>query len=185
MASASITEATFQLVDVSGNPVSGTVTYTGNVATFTPASVLAAFTPHTATITWGVKDLAGNYMAANYVWSFATGAPDTTPPAVTSTSPANGADRVAPENIRLLVTFSERIDPNSVNSSAFILKDGSENPVHGTVQVTNGGNSVEFRTSSVLANSMSYTAVVTTGIKDLSGHTMAAEYSWTFVTAAP
>lgn len=96
MASASITEATFQLVDGSGNPVSGNVTYTdsvltwnpftgtytatGNVATFTPANLLAAFSPYTATITDGVKDVDGNSMADNYVWSFTTGAPNTTPP---------------------------------------------------------------------------------------------------------
>src|SRR2546428_9603419 len=51
-------------------PVAGTVTYAGTTATFAPASGLAANTAYTATITTGVKDLAGNAMASDFGWSF-------------------------------------------------------------------------------------------------------------------
>jgi len=52
--------------------VSGTPTYAGLTATFNPASALAANTTYTATITTGAKDLAGNALASNFVWSLTT-----------------------------------------------------------------------------------------------------------------
>jgi hypothetical protein len=53
--------------------IAGTVAYSENMATFTPTSLLEANTSYTATITTGAKDLAGNSLAANTVWSFTTG----------------------------------------------------------------------------------------------------------------
>jgi len=41
-------------------------------ATFSLTFPLANSTNYTATITTGVKDLAGNAMAANKVWAFTT-----------------------------------------------------------------------------------------------------------------
>jgi Bacterial Ig-like domain len=180
---ATLTYTTFLLRDAGNNPVSGTVTYANQVATFAPVNSLGYLAQYTATITNGARDRAGNPMITNYVWSFATGAPDTTPPAVISTFPANGADRVASENIELLITFSESIEPNSVNSSTFIVLDSDHNPVNGNIRLINGGATAAFLSS--LANSMSYTAIVTTGIKDLAGNRMLADYSWTFTTEAP
>jgi hypothetical protein len=52
--------------------VSGAVSYAGLTATFDPASNLASNTVYTATITTGAKDLAGNALASNFVWSFTT-----------------------------------------------------------------------------------------------------------------
>src|SRR5207249_736354 len=60
-------------------PVIGTVTYAGVTATFNPLNALAPNTTYTATIATGTRDLAGNALANNFVWSFTTGAtPDTT-----------------------------------------------------------------------------------------------------------
>ena len=44
------------------------------ILTFTPASNLASGTTFAATITIGAKDLAGNALANNFVWTFSTGA---------------------------------------------------------------------------------------------------------------
>ena len=63
-----ITTATFTV-----GGATGTVTYSGTTATFTPSSNLSYSTTYTATLTTGVKDSAGNAMAANYTWSFTTG----------------------------------------------------------------------------------------------------------------
>src|SRR6185503_19636350 len=54
--------------------VTGTVGYdvVSKIATFTPAGSLAALSVYNATITTAAKDLAGNALAANFVWSFAT-----------------------------------------------------------------------------------------------------------------
>jgi len=69
------TTTNFTLKTTSGGvAVPGTVTYDAGtkVATFTPSSSLATNTVYTATVTTGVKDAAGNAMAANKVWAFTT-----------------------------------------------------------------------------------------------------------------
>ena len=55
-----------------GIPVAGTVTYSGNTASFTPTVSLLVNTDYTATITTGAKSAAGVPLAANYVWRFST-----------------------------------------------------------------------------------------------------------------
>jgi hypothetical protein len=69
-----VNNATFT-IQQGTTPVVGTVTYSGVTATFTPSTILAFSTAYTATITTGVKDLAGNAMTNNFVWSFTTGVP--------------------------------------------------------------------------------------------------------------
>ena len=57
--------------------VVGTVTYDGNTATFMPDSMLIPNQQFgnvfTVTLTTGVKDLSGNALSQDYVWSFTTG----------------------------------------------------------------------------------------------------------------
>lgn len=64
------------------NPISGAVAYdtVNKIATFTPGSDLAPSTQFTATVTTGVKDLAGNALATNKVWIFTTGSQRTVVP---------------------------------------------------------------------------------------------------------
>jgi len=71
MNQATITPTTFA-VKQGTTAVSGTVTCTGNTATFTPASDLAVSTFYTVTISTGASDLAGNALESPYVWSFTT-----------------------------------------------------------------------------------------------------------------
>lgn len=56
--------------------VTGTVAFNAatRIATFTPSANLAANTTYTATVTTATKDLAGNALAVNKVWSFTTAA---------------------------------------------------------------------------------------------------------------
>ena len=54
-------------------PVAGAVTYVGTTAIFNPTADLAPNLPYAATITTGVKDLAGNPLPSNFVWAFTTG----------------------------------------------------------------------------------------------------------------
>ena len=55
-------------------PVSGTITYSGTTASFTPFSSLLSNTTYTAMISTGAKNLTGTPLANNYVWTFSTGA---------------------------------------------------------------------------------------------------------------
>ena len=71
MAPLTITTTTFTLKH-GATAVSGTATCAGVTAIFTPTSTLDPTTLYTATITTGVRDLAGNALASDHAWSFTT-----------------------------------------------------------------------------------------------------------------
>jgi len=83
-------------------PVPGTVTYTGITASFKQTSDRFQIPSYTATITTGAKDLAGNALAGNFVWTFTTGftaAPqrvDKVPAAASQQGAGNGTCSLAP-----------------------------------------------------------------------------------------
>lgn len=72
MDSATISTSTF-LLKTGSTPVSGSVSYQGLTATFSPAGNLLPNTVYTVTVTAGAKDTAGSSMANSYIWSFTTG----------------------------------------------------------------------------------------------------------------
>lgn len=173
MNSATINKVTFTLQQ--GNTaIPGTVTYSGKKAFFTPDNILTNNTLYTATIFTGVTDSSGNNMAANYVWSFTTG----NAPVVISTDPANGEQNVALSKI-ISASFSTAMDPTTINATSFLVKQGST-AVAGTV--TYAGTTAKFAPSSPLITNKSYTATITTAVKDALGNNMVAKYVWTFQT---
>lgn len=183
-----ITNENFTLINTaSGAAVPGTVSYSGVNALFTPASNLATSTGYTATIkggAGGVKDLAGNALAADFVWSFTTAAAaDTTLPAVTSTNPANLATGVA-LNGTTNATFSEALDPLTINTATFRLAGPGAASVTGAVDYNTITKTATFIPSAPLAASTTYTATITTGVKDLAGNALATQKLWSFTTAA-
>jgi hypothetical protein len=182
MNSSTITTTTFTLIKQgTTTPVPGAVTYAGTTAIFNPTSNLAAGTIYTATVTTGVKDLADNALASNYVWSFTTGTTaDTTAPIVSSTVPANAATGVAIGG-NIAVTFSETMNPSTVTTATFtLIKQGTTTPVPGAV--TYAGTTATFNSTSSLATGTVYTATVTTGVKDLADNALASNYVWSFTT---
>ncbi len=175
-----ITDASFTLTD-GITPVSGTVTYSGVTAVFNPRVNLTDNTNYTATITTGAKDLAGNALASNYVWSFTTGTTsDAIAPTVTSTAPKNAATAVLIGR-NLSATFSEAMDQLTITNENFTLKNGAT-PVSGTV--TYSGVTAVFNPTVILADNTTYTATITTGAQDLAGNALASDYVWTFTTGA-
>lgn len=75
----SLTTATFVLRDPAGAIVPATVSYAGStrVGTLKPSQALSVSTSYTATVIGGgggVTDVAGNALAGNVGWTFATGA---------------------------------------------------------------------------------------------------------------
>jgi len=172
-----ITKSTFTLKHGTTS-VSGVVTYTGLAATFAATDNLATSTAYTATITTGAKDLAGHKLAVNFVWNFTTGLlADTAPPLVISKSPVVSAAL----NSNLSATFSEAMDPSTITASTFTLKQGTT-AVSGAV--TYAGLTATFDPSGNLAASATYTATITTGVKDLAGNALASNFVWTFTTGA-
>ena len=75
MDATTINSTTFTLTGPNATPVDGTVGYdaASKTASFAPKSPLAASTLYTGTLSTGVKDVAGNALAAPYIWSFTTG----------------------------------------------------------------------------------------------------------------
>jgi hypothetical protein len=162
MNAATLNAATFTLKGPGVTPVGGVVTYAGSTATFTSATVLAANTLFTATITTGAKDPAGAALAANFVWTFTT-AP---PPTVVSTVPANLATLVA-VNTTVTATFSESMDPTTISGATFKLTGPGATPVAGAV--TSSGSTATFTPTAILPASTLFTATIATGAKDLTG----------------
>src|SRR5207253_5283793 len=177
-----ITPVTFTLKQGT-TAVAGTVTYAGVTATFTPASALAPLTTYTATVSTGARDLAGNALAADFSWSFTTGAtPDTTAPTVSVTVPANAATAV-PINQTINATFSEAMDPLTISTASLRLT-GPGGTVIGTVGYDVSSRIATLNPISNLAPNAIYTATITIGARDLAGHALAANFVWSFTTAA-
>jgi hypothetical protein len=102
------------------------------------------------------------------------------PATVSSTIPVKGATAVPIDN-KLSVTFSEAMDPATINKSTFTVKQG-EVAVSG--DVTYSGVTAVFTPSSYLEPNTLSTATITTGAKDLAGNALATDYAWSFTTGA-
>ncbi len=161
------------------NAISGTVSYVDNTATFVPSTSLTPNSSYEATITTGAKDLTGNALANDYIWTFTTGSlSDTSRPRVIAIDPASNATSVALNKV-ITARFSESMDPLSINSMTYTLKEGS-NSVSGVV--TYSATTATFSPASDLLASTTYTATVTNGAMDLAGNSLAADYVWSFTT---
>ena len=189
MNASTINGTTFLLVDSASHQVPGTVTYdtSSATATLTPTAALTLSTTYTATVksgSSGVKDSNGNALAADFVWSFSTGA-DTTAPTVTSVSPLAGAAGVA-ATTAVNAVFSEAVNPSTVTGSTFQLFGPGNSLIAATVTYTSGSQTATLQPTAALASSTTYTAVVTggsNGVKDLAGNALASNFTWSFTTA--
>lgn len=99
-------------------------------------------------------------------------------PTASSTDPINNVTGV-PRNTEIAFTFSESMDPLSINSSTFTLQQGLTT-VPGVV--TYSGTTAKFTPSVMLASTTMYTATITTGAKTPAGMRLAANSVWTFTT---
>jgi Bacterial Ig-like domain len=107
----------FQVTDDMSNPVSGTVSSSGRTVRFTPANnALVKSALYHAMLTTGIKDAAGNALAADFNWSFIT-----TTDAWTST--ATNAAPSARQNHTAVWTGSEMIVWGGDDSS-FVTNTG-------------------------------------------------------------
>lgn len=162
--------------------VPGTSAYSGVSMVFVPAGNLAPNTTYTAAVTTGAKDLAGNPLASDFMWSWTTGAAvDTTPPTVTNTSIANGANNVA-TNTNVGATFSEAMNPLTITNTSVRLQQ-TLNGAAVTGSTFHSGVNVVFTPNSALAGNTQYTATITTIAADLAGNPLATDKVWTFTTA--
>ena len=159
--------------------LAGEVFYQNNTASFHLEALLAPDTEYTATITTAATDLAGNPLAEDYVWTFTTSFDaDLIAPTVFATIPDDLAIDV-PTNIRPKASFSEQMDPLSINDSTFTLMNGLDAAAG---EVFFEDNIASFHLDVVLEENTEYTATITTGATDVAGNPLAEDYVWTFTT---
>ena len=172
---ATIGNTTFTVVNTTlgGTAVAGNVTYAvaARTAIFTPTTpaTLPADTLFTATITTGARDLAGNALAANFIWTFTTGTGlDNAAPTVILTYPADNATGVA-TNSAVSATFSEAMDPATIGSTTFRVARVSDNSaVSGSVVYRSQDNLATFTPTVNFADNTTYRATITNGATDLA-----------------
>jgi hypothetical protein len=173
MASGSITSSSVVVSDNTGT-LFGSLLYTGTTAIFGPAGGLTSDTEYTVRVTTAATSAAGVPIDQDNVWHFRT--VDLTPPRVTGVSPDNNATGIG-VNAQVVATFSEAIDPASVSDGSIVLQSNG-NPIAGTMQVA--GNQIAFTPASRLPTGAPVVATVVSGIKDLAGNALFANYSWQF-----
>jgi hypothetical protein len=201
-----INGTTFTVVNTTlgGTAVAGNVTYAvaSRTATFTPTTpaTLPFSTRFTAMITTGAKDLAGNALASNFIWSFRTGViPSITRPRVTLTAPVTtipGPTLGVPANTAITATFTKDMAPATIIAPATFTLTCTLPCVSpaGIVTYAVGSRTAVFTPAAVLTFPATYTATITTAATDLTGNALAgnqaalpaaSDYIWTFSTIGP
>jgi hypothetical protein len=99
-------------------------------------------------------------------------------PVGTTTDPLNNVTGV-PRNKSIGFTFSELMDPLTINTSTFTLKQG-QTSINGAV--TYSGKTATFTPTSSLAAGTSYTATMSTDAKSMTGSSLASNSVWSFTT---
>ena len=180
----SVVAGTVTLSGPSG-AVAGGVTPSSNglEATFSPTRPLQSNTNYNVQVR-GIRDAAGNPMAAAFTSSFTTGSSlDQTAPQITSTNPVNGASNV-PTNINVSVTFNKAVDPSTVSPTSFSITDNTAAlPVSGLTQVDPTNTIATFVPTAALATGHSFSVTLTTAIKDLAaGNALLGNTGFGFTT---
>ncbi|AFY90193.1 DUF4082 domain-containing protein [Chroococcidiopsis thermalis] len=137
------------------------------------------------------------YRASNY-WvdvTFATNATnptppvtDTTAPSISAVSPSNGATNVS-TSTSIAATFSEALDPATINANTFVLQDANNALVPATVTYDAASRTATLQPSNLLATGATYRATLRGGttqprVQDLAGNALATNSTWSFTTAA-
>jgi hypothetical protein len=131
-----------------------------------------------------------SYHTANY-WVDVVFVPgsvsDEVPPVVLSTTPQAGKSGVSlPATIS--ATFSEALHASTVTSSTFLLRTAANDEVAAAVAFDPATRVATLAPAAPLAMATTYTATVKgggSGVKDLAGNALAADYTWSFTTAGP
>jgi hypothetical protein len=177
-----INSSSFTLQGPGTSAVAGVVTYAAatDMASFMPSALLAAGVTYTATLTTGVVDHKGIALANNSTWTFTTAANGCNPPpAVLALTPALNSNTACP-NAAVTATFSQAMNPATINASTFTLAPG----ISGVV-THDATNTIYTLTPSIsLTAGTTYTATISTGAEDIYGNFLPSNFTSKFTTAA-
>lgn len=101
-------------------------------------------------------------------------------PVVVATDPTDKAVDVALNKI-ISVTFNAAMDSLSINTSSFLIKQGS-NVITGKVSTTTDNKVFTFKPDVPLSPFLVYTGTITTKATDVFHTAMVNDYVWTFTT---
>ncbi|MEE9437176.1 MAG: InlB B-repeat-containing protein [Candidatus Adiutricales bacterium] len=107
---------------------------------------------------------------------------DNISPTISELSPADNTTKVALNTI-VTATFSEVMNPSSINISSFVLKEATRSVVSGTVSYDQATNTAFFTPSLNLAGNTEYLATIYTDVEDVNGNTLTQPRLWVFTTA--
>lgn len=108
-----------------------------------------------------------------------------TPFQVSGTTPHSGAIGVV--STPITATFTRPVNPSTVTSAAFVLRDAELNTVPATVAYDGSTRTATLTPSSALSLATIYTVGIVgaeTGVTDETGNALEADEEWTFTTAA-
>jgi hypothetical protein len=100
-------------------------------------------------------------------------------PLVTSHLPYTGAVVEDVSTVSIKAYFNVPINPATINSTTFLVKDQAGVPLAGTLNYTSDFQ-VTFTPTALISGGVTYTVTITTGVQNSSGTAMAADYSWNF-----
>jgi YVTN family beta-propeller protein len=160
-------------VNVGANPAGaavnpqGTKIYVANQSSNTISVIDAVTTAVSTTISAGLG--TGPVALGNFIENV---------PVVISTTPASGATTVS-TNTLITATFSKDMDATTITAGTFTVSG-----VAGAVSYNATTRTATFTPSTTLSDSITYTATVTTGVKDTKGNSLASDFTWTFTTTS-
>lgn len=179
---ATITQSSFSLQGSTKSNVlvPGTVSYDESTATmsFVPTSPLLSNTTYTAIVIANVKDLKGNALQADYIWTFTTGL--VLSPTVVSVDPAHLATNVVLNKI-VSANFSMPMNELTINDTTFVIRKGLT-LVHGVVAYS--GTTATFTSAVPLTANTVYSGTITKNAKNVAGIPLENDYNWTFTTGS-
>src|SRR4030042_317328 len=105
-------------------------------------------------------------------------------PTVTFVTPANTETGV-PINRKITATFSEAMDPATINTATFTVTEAGTRAVTGTVTYDGTNHIAIFTPDSDLTPNTTYIGTITTGAKNPAGVSLAIPFVWIFTTGAP
>ena len=167
-----VDEATILVTDGNAAVVACTINFSNNDqnVSIVPHSPLAANGEYSVTVD-GVQDLAGNAVIPQTT-QFTTGPDaDLREPSLIRTNPTHATTDV-PVNVVISLEFTERLDPVTVTSESFLVRDNvTSQAVAGSLSFSPDGRTVNFVPDTALVMDRSHSVFVgNRGILDITGN---------------
>lgn len=184
----SVESASLTLIDEFANIVGYRVLASEDLKTLRllPADDLIPGRSYTLTLATGpgaITDLSGNPLAIPATLSFQIGS-DFQAPQILAAIPANAATRISP-NVQLLVSFSEALAPDSVDSERVFLT-GPDGLIASSLTLENSGQQLALVPDANLETSVRYELTLRggySGLRDAAGNPLASDSVLSFITS--